>query len=105
MARTHNDRERASAVLRHDAIKQMAKSMAASAAMQAASAAAASDPGAPAASAARDLDFVELFAGDHAVSRGLRALGYKGVTFDNRTVDIRHDMLTPVGFWAALAAL
>ena len=82
----------------------MAKSMAASAAMQAASAAAASadpDPGAPAASAARGLDFVELFAGDHAVSRGLRAMGYKGLTMDNRTVDARQDMLTPVGFLAA----
>ena len=107
MARTRGDRERASACLRHDALKQMAKSMAASAAMQAASAAAASadpDPGAPAASAARDLDFVELFAGDHAVSRGLRAMGYKGLTFDNRTVDARQDILTPVGFLAALAA-
>ena len=105
MARTRSDRQRASAVLRHDALKQMAKSMAASAAMQqAASAAAASDPGAPAASAARDLDFVELFAGDHAVSRGLRALGYKGVTFDNRTIDARQDILTPVGFLTALAA-
>ena len=93
MARTHADRGNTSKVLRYRALKIMLDRLAATAAASAA------------ASANRDLDFVELFAGDHAVSRGLRAYGYRGLTFDIRTIDPKHDILTPVGFLAALAAI
>ena len=48
--------------------------------------------------------FVEFFAGDAAWSRGLRLLGFTGVSFDARqTLD--HDFLTPVGFLLGLLAI
>ena len=96
MARTQADKVNTSVVLRRDSLQIMLDRLAASAAAASA---------ATAASAERDIDFVELFAGDHAVSRGLRAFGYVGLTFDNRTIDPKHDILTPVGFLAALAAV
>ena len=101
MARTYADRENVSVVLRRDVLNIILDRLAASAAATAsADAAAASAATTTSASAwARDLDFVELFAGDHAVSRGLRAFGYSGLTFDIRTIDPKHDSLTPVGFF------
>lgn len=52
----------------------------------------------------RDLTFVEIFAGEAAVSRGMRLLGYAGSTFDMRLSE-SHDILTPVGFLTVLAAV
>ena len=100
MARTNADMENASLVLRRDVLNIMLDRWAASPAASAAASAdtaAASAATSTSASAARDLDFVELFAGDHAVSRGLRAFGYRGLTFDIRTIDPKHDILTPSG--------
>ncbi len=51
--------------------------------------------------AVRDLDFVEVFAGDAAVSVGLRAFGYRGISMDVRR-DPTHDVLTRTGFIALL---
>ncbi len=45
----------------------------------------------------RDLDFIEVFAGDASVSRGLQGLGYKGWSLDVR-YDAAHDVLVPAGF-------
>ena len=46
---------------------------------------------------ARDLDFLEIFAGDGAVSAGLRAHGYTGWSLDVRYNE-GHDLLLPEGF-------
>ncbi len=51
----------------------------------------------------RPLDFVEVFAGDAAVSHGLEHLGYVGLQLDVRH-DKSHDVLTPVGFMVLLKA-
>ena len=51
----------------------------------------------------RDLTFVETFAGDAAVSRGMRLLGFAGEALDMRR-SASHDILTPVGFLVTLAA-
>jgi len=51
----------------------------------------------------RDITFVEIFAGEAAVSRGMRLVGFAGETFDLRK-SASHDILTPVGFLAILAA-
>ncbi len=45
----------------------------------------------------RDLDFVEVFAGDAAVSRGLKLLGFVGWSLDMRYSGA-HDLLTAAGF-------
>lgn len=47
-------------------------------------------------------NFVEMFAGDKAVTKGLRLLGYHGDAIDVR-FDSRHDLLTPTGFLLAIA--
>lgn len=47
--------------------------------------------------ASRDLDYVEVFAGDAAISRGLALLGYRGWSLDVRAHS-SHDLLTPAGF-------
>ncbi len=52
---------------------------------------------------ARDLDFVEAFAGGAAISKGLELLGFVGVPFDQVYSDA-HDILEPTGF-ALLASL
>ena len=51
---------------------------------------------------ARDLDFIEVFAGEAAVSKGLHAKGFVGATMDVRH-DPRHNVLKPVGFLTLLA--
>lgn len=51
-----------------------------------------------------DRHFAEFFAGDHAITNGLRLMGYSGKEFDVR-IDSRHDILTPVGFLTAVAAI
>lgn len=48
------------------------------------------------------LDFVEFFAGDRAVTHGMRLLGYIGEPVDVR-ISSCHDLLTPCGFFVALA--
>ncbi len=53
--------------------------------------------------AVRDSDFVEVFAGDAAVSKGMRLLGYRGVTLDMR-INPEHDVLRPAGFSTLLVA-
>ena len=45
----------------------------------------------------RDLDFIEVFAGEAAVTKALRAMGYAGACMDLRR-DARHNVLQPVGF-------
>ncbi len=50
----------------------------------------------------QDLDFVEAFAGDAAVSQGLRLLGYRGESFDAR-YHPDFDVLTPRGFLTLLS--
>ena len=52
----------------------------------------------------RDMDFVELFAGEAAVSKGMRAFGYCGYTMDLR-ISLDHDLLSPAGFVQLLANL
>jgi hypothetical protein len=42
------------------------------------------------------LDFVEIFAGERAVSKGMTLLGYSGMSMDLR-LDHRHDIMTPIG--------
>ncbi len=54
--------------------------------------------------ATRDLDFLEMFAGDGSVSRGLRLRGLVGAAMDLR-FDARHDIMTSVGFLCALKLL
>ncbi len=51
-----------------------------------------------------DIDFVEVFAGDAATSKAMRALGYSGLSL---CVLLRpeHDVLTPCGFLVLLAAV
>ncbi len=49
----------------------------------------------------RDLDFVEVFAGEQSISKGLRLLGMRGLSMDGR-ISVDHDVLTPVGFLALL---
>ncbi len=51
---------------------------------------------------ARDLDYVELFAGDRSVSRGMDLLGFVGRSIDMR-FDAAHDFLTPRGFLLVLS--
>jgi len=48
-------------------------------------------------------EFMEHFAGDAAVSQGMRLVGFSGVTFDLR-ISRLHDLLTPVGLLATLTA-
>ncbi len=50
------------------------------------------------------LSYVELFAGESAISRGLSAFGYNGHRFDARYSE-SHNFLTPVGYLAAVAAI
>ena len=52
----------------------------------------------------QDMDFVELFAGEAAVSRGMRGFGYRGWTMDLR-ISLDHDLLSPAGFLQLLACL
>jgi hypothetical protein len=52
----------------------------------------------------QDMDFVELFAGEAAVSYGMRALGYRGWTMDLR-ISLDHDLLSAAGFLQLLACL
>lgn len=52
----------------------------------------------------RSLDFVEVFAGEQSVSRGLRAMGYVGVALDQR-YDAAHNVLCPIGFLTLLHAV
>ncbi len=47
---------------------------------------------------ARDLDYVEVFAGEAAVSRGLATLGFVGRSVDQRYNPELDDVLTPHGF-------
>ncbi|MCP4241421.1 MAG: hypothetical protein GY772_12750, partial [bacterium] len=56
----------------------------------------------PAAPPKRDLDLLELFAGDQAVSKTLRFQGQHGVSLDVR-MDERHDFMEPVGFLQTVA--
>ncbi|MCP4241933.1 MAG: hypothetical protein GY772_15365 [bacterium] len=49
------------------------------------------------------MDFLEVFAGDAAITRGLQHLGYAGLALDAR-IDSAHDVLTPVGFAVLLKA-
>ena len=51
----------------------------------------------------RDITFVEIFAGEASVSKGMRLLGYEGQTLDLRK-SLTHDILTPAGFLTAMAA-
>ena len=46
-------------------------------------------------------EFADFFAGDAAISTGMRLLGFNGCTFDLRT-DLNHNLMVPVGFLAAL---
>ena len=50
----------------------------------------------------RDLDFIEVFAGEAAVTKALRAMGHTGACMDLRR-DARHNVLQPVGFITLLA--
>ena len=52
----------------------------------------------------RDMDFVELFAGEAVVSEGMRAFGYRGWTMDLQ-ISLDHDLLSPAGFVQLLACL
>ena len=52
----------------------------------------------------RDFSFVETFAGEAAVSRGMRLMGFAGETLDARR-SVAHDILTPTGFLVTLAAV
>ena len=52
----------------------------------------------------RDLDFIEVFAGEAAISKGLRSMHKVGATLDLR-MDSSHNMLTPCGFVALLACI
>ncbi len=52
----------------------------------------------------QDMDFVELFAWEAAVSYGMRALGYRGWTMDLR-ISLDHDLLSAAGFLQLLACL
>ena len=56
------------------------------------------------ASPVRDMDFVELFAGEAAVSNGMRMLGFHGWTLDLR-ISLDHDLLSPAGFVTVLACI
>ena len=61
-------------------------------------------PNALPAPAHRPLDFVELFAGDGAISKGMRLLGLKGASLDLRA-NPDHDFLSPTGLIAAMVAV
>ncbi len=52
--------------------------------------------------AERDLDFVEVFAGDAAVSQGMRLFGFAGVSLDAR-YEPDHDVLSRRGFLLLLS--
>lgn len=52
----------------------------------------------------RDISFVETFAGEAAVSRGMRLMGFAGEALDARR-SVAHDILTPTGFLVTLAAV
>ena len=54
--------------------------------------------------AARDLDFLETFSGDGAVTRGLRLMGFRGAAMDLR-VSANHDLMSRVGFLTTLKLL
>jgi hypothetical protein len=43
-----------------------------------------------------DLDYVEWFSGDRAISRGLYLFGFTGRSFDIR-YDQKHNLLSPAG--------
>ena len=45
----------------------------------------------------QDMDVVELFAGEAAVSHGMRACGFRGWSMDLR-ISLDHDLLGPAGF-------
>lgn len=51
----------------------------------------------------RPWDFVEVFAGDQAVSKGLRLVGYTGKSLDLR-ISETHNVLSATGFLVLLAA-
>ena len=51
-----------------------------------------------------DKDFAEFFAGDQAVTDGLRLLGFKGDPVDVR-INSFHNLLTPTGFFIALTII
>lgn len=53
---------------------------------------------------AGSLDFVEVFAGDQSISRGMRMLGYRGLSLDQR-YDPSHNVLCPVGLMVLLHAV
>jgi|LakMenE18May11ns_1017448.scaffolds.fasta_scaffold9714080_2 hypothetical protein len=50
------------------------------------------------------IDFVEFFAGEAAISRGLRAFSHTGMSFDARYHEW-HNILTPIGLLAAIGAI
>jgi hypothetical protein len=52
----------------------------------------------------RNLDFVELFAGDGAISTGLEGVGFTGLRIDARRRP-EHNFMTPTGFAIALRAV
>jgi hypothetical protein len=52
----------------------------------------------------RSLDFVEVFAGEQSVSKGLRLLGYRGMSMDLR-LSLDHDILTPIGLLTLIVAV
>ena len=52
----------------------------------------------------RDLTFVGMFAGEAAVSRGMRLMGFRGEALDARR-STSHDFLTPTGFLVTLHAV
>jgi hypothetical protein len=50
------------------------------------------------------LDFVEVFAGEHAVSKGMYLLGYHGMPLDLR-LDPRHDIMSAIGLVMLIVAI
>eukprot|EP00959_Pyramimonas_sp_CCMP1952_P473985 9502683-Pyramimonas_sp.AAC.1 len=52
----------------------------------------------------RTHDFMEIFSGKKAVSRGVAHFGYHGISVDIEE-DLRHDFSTPHGFLLCLRAL
>jgi len=50
------------------------------------------------------LSFIELFAGDESISKGLRLLEYWGKSYDLRK-NTNHDFLSPQGFLAAMLSV
>jgi hypothetical protein len=50
------------------------------------------------------LDFVEIFAGERAVSKGMALLGYSGMPMDLR-LDHRHDIMSAIGLVMLIVAI